>query len=585
MNRTIWRVVAIGALLAGAGCSRPATEPQSPPSQDSAADPSDAQRVSATGPVDVILTGGKVITVDDRFTIAQAIAVKGDRVVAVGSNDDISSLAGPATRRIDLAGRAVVPGMIDNHAHYMEEGVLWTDELRLDNVTTRAQAIEMMKAKAASLPPDRWVYTLGGWSPDQFTDDKKSFSRAELDQVDSTHPLLLQFTRGETYMNSKAIEVLGLEARMEPWNKRDASGKAIGVIDALAPGGFAAGNELTAKIPRPTLQDVERNGMAMIKELNAVGLTASSGTCPDEFVPVFKGWAKEGRLNKRFFCIVAANTGGDAAAVSKALPEIGKMKLFTGDNWVDHIAYGEGLYGPAGDSMVAPKGTQPPEAFEQWGRIAREVARARMPLHSHTTLEHTFNGFLDQIDKINQEFPVRNLRWALIHDEQATAEHLERMKNLGLYASIQPRATIMGGIYHRQHGDRANTMPNFRLIQDSGIIWGLGTDAFEVNQYNPFVTLAYAVTGKMVGGTVTNRATVSREDALIAHTRNNALIIMQENNLGSIAPGKYADLLVLDRDYLTIPADEIKDVKPVITMVGGRVVYDAAAPATTTAAR
>ena len=585
MNRTIWRVFALAALLAGAGCSRPATEPQPAPSQDSATDPSDTQRVSATGPVDVILTGGKVITVDQKFTIAQAIAVKGDRVVAVGSNDDISSLAGPATRRIDLAGRAVVPGMIDNHAHYMEEGVLWTDELRLDNVTTRAQAIEMMKAKAASLPPDRWVYTLGGWSPDQFTDDKKSFSRAELDQIDSTHPLLLQFTRAETYMNSKAIEILGLEARMEAWNKRDASGKSIGVIDALAPGGFAAGNEMTAKIPRPTVQDVERNGMAMIRELNAVGLTASSGTCPDEFVPIFKGWAKEGRLNKRFFCIVAANTGADAAAVNKALPEIGKMGLFTGDNWVDHIAYGEGLYGPAGDSMVAPKGTQPAEAFEQWGRIAREVARARMPLHAHTTLEHTFNGFLDQIDKINQEFPVRNLRWALIHDEQATAEHLERMKNLGLYAAIQPRATIMGGIYHRQHGDRAYTMPNFRLIQDSGIIWGLGTDAFEVNQYNPFVTLAYAVTGKMVGGTVTNRATVSREDALIAHTRNNALIIMQENNLGSIAPGKYADLLVLDKDYLTVPADEIKNIRPAMTMVGGRVVYDAAAPVTTTAAR
>ena len=585
MRTKIWRALAIGALLAGVGCSRPDSQSVPAASQGSAADPSDAQATSATGPVDVILTGGKVITVDEKFTIAQAIAVKGDRIVAVGSNDDIASLAGPATRRIDLAGRAVVPGMIDNHAHYMEEGVLWTDELRLDNVTTRAQAIEMMKAKAASLPPDRWVYTLGGWSPDQFTDDKKSFSRAELDQVDSTHPVLLQFTRGETYVNSKAIEVLGLEARTEPWIKRDASGKSTGVIDALIPGGFAGGNEVTAKIPRPTLQDVERNSMAMIKELNAVGLTASSGTCPDEFVPIFRGWAREGRLNKRFFCIVAANTGASADAVTKALPQVGAFKLFTGDNWVDHIAYGEGLYGPAGDSMVAPKGTQPAEAFEQWGRIAREVAKARMPLHAHTTLEHTFNGFLDQIEQINKEFPVRNLRWTLIHDEQATAEHLERMKTLGIYASIQPRATIMGGIYHRQHGDRAYTMPNFRLIQDSGIVWGLGTDAFEVNQYNPFVTLAYAVTGKMVGGTVTNRSTVSREDALIAHTRRNSLIIMQENNLGSIAPGKLADLLVLDRDYLTIPADQIKDIKPVMTMVGGRVVYDAAAPVTTTAAR
>ena len=198
MRTKIWRALAIGALLAGAACSRPDSQSAPAASQGSAADPSDAQATSATGPVDVILTGGKVITVDEKFTIAQALAVKGDRIVAVGSNDDISSLAGPATRRIDLAGRAVVPGMIDNHAHYMEEGVLWTDELRLDNVTTRAQAIEMMKAKAASLSPDRWVYTLGGWSPDQFTDDKKSFSRAELDQIDSTHPVLLQFTHEQS---------------------------------------------------------------------------------------------------------------------------------------------------------------------------------------------------------------------------------------------------------------------------------------------------------------------------------------------------------------------------------------------------
>src|SRR5688572_17965980 len=229
--------------------------------------------------------------------------------------------------------------------------------------------------------------------------------------------------------------------------------------------------------------------------------------------------------------------------------------------------------------MVAPKGTQPQEAFEQWGRIAREVARAGLPLHSHTTLEHTFNGFLDQIEKINREFPVRNLRWVLIHDEQVNATHLERMKNLGITAGIQPRATIMGGIYHRAHGDRAYSMPDFRLIQNSGIVWGLGTDAFEVNQYRPFVTLSFAVTGKMVGGTVVNRTPVSREDALIAHTRGSAYQIRQENNLGSIQAGKLADMVVMDRDYLTIPVDQIKDIKSAMTIVGGRIVYDAAAAA------
>ena len=144
--------------------------------------------------------------------------------------------------------------------------------------------------------------------------------------------------------------------------------------------------------------------------------------------------------------------------------------------------------------------------------------------------------------------------------------------------------TIMGGIYHRVHGDRAlRRCPTCRLIQDSGIIWGLGTDAFEVNQYRPFTTLGFAVTGKMVGGTVVNRQPMSREDALIAHTRRNAFVILQENNLGSIAAGQAARIcVVLDRDYLTVPADEIKDIQPVMTMVGGRVVYEAAPSAAST---
>ena len=117
-------------------------------------------------------------------------------------------------------------------------------------------------------------------------------------------------------------------------------------------------------------------------------------------------------------------------------------------------------------------------------------------------------------------------------------------------------------------------MPPLALIEESGIVWGLGSDTFEVNQYRPFTTLWWAVTGKMVGGTEVLRQTISREDALIAHTRDNAYLVFQENNLGSIQPGKLADLLVLDRDYLTVPADEIKDIQPLMTIVGGRIVYD-----------
>ncbi len=527
---------------------------------------------------DVILSNGKIITVDERFTIAQAVAVRGERIVAVGTNQEMARLAGPNTRRIDLRGRAVVPGMIDNHAHFMEEGVLWTDELRLDGIETRKQAVEMMRAKAASIPPTRWVYTLGGWSPDQFTDDKRPFTRQELDKVVSTHPVLLQFTRAETYLNSKAIEAIGLEKMTDPWIRRDGNGRSTGVIGAEGAG------RASGVIPKPDERNFEANSMAMIRELNAVGLTASGGPCPDEVLPTYRQWAQQGKLNKRFYCLVAVPMGNTAQRVTEQLPKIAELKLFQGDLWIDAFAYGEGLYGPASDNMVAPKATQRPEDFEQWGRIAREIARAGLPIHSHTTLEGTADGFLNQIERINKEFPIKNLRWVFIHADQLNAGHVERMKKLGMYVAVQPRPTIMGGIFHRAHGDRAYSTPNMRMLQDSGITWGLGTDAYEVNQYRPFTTLWFAVTGKMVGGTVVNRQTVSREDALIAHTRKNAYLIFQENNMGSIQPGKLADLVALDRDYLTVPADQIKDITSVLTMVGGKVVYEAATTQTASAA-
>ena len=144
-----------------------------------------------------------------------------------------------------------------------------------------------------------------------------------------------------------------------------------------------------------------------------------------------------------------------------------------------------------------------------------------------------------------------------------------------MYAAVHPWAVINGGIMHEGFRRRApTTCRRSATIQNSGIVWGFGTDGTAANQYLPFTTLYFAVTGKMPGGMKVIRQTISREDALIAHTRKNAFLVFQEDTLGSIQPGKLADLVVLDRDYLTIPADQIKDIKPVMTMVGGRIVYD-----------
>ena len=171
------------------------------------------------------------------------------------------------------------------------------------------------------------------------------------------------------------------------------------MIDASDVAGFAGANQVAGVVPRPTLKEVETNSMAMIRELNAVGLTASGGTCPDEFVPIFRQWAREGRLNKRFFCLCPSRSARAPSGHEKRCPRSPTIKLFQGDNWVDHFAYGEGLYGPASDSMVAAKATATAEAFVQWGRIIREIAKAGLPLHSHTTLEGTFEGFLTRSNR------------------------------------------------------------------------------------------------------------------------------------------------------------------------------------------
>jgi predicted amidohydrolase YtcJ len=288
---------------------------------------------------------------------------------------------------------------------------------------------------------------------------------------------------------------------------------------------------------------------------------------------IFQKWKAQGHLNIRAFCIDGA-AAGTPQQVERSVQQIAQMKLFQGDSYIDNIFFGESVYTPLHDPMFALTSSPKPEQLEQWRRLATAIAQAGLPLHVHAELSSTIDAFLDQIEAINKEHPIKNLRWALAHVNQINASQLERMKKLGMSAVVNPWAVINGGIMHEGFGDGAYDMPPLRTIQNSAIEWGLGTDGTAANQTLPFTTLYFAVTGKMAGGAKVLRQTISREDALIAHTRKNAYLVFQEANLGSIQPGKLADLVVLDRDYLTIPADQIKDIKPVMTMVSGRVVYE-----------
>jgi predicted amidohydrolase YtcJ len=489
-------------------------------------------------PADLILSNGRIITVDERFSIAQAVAVRGDRIVAVGTDTSVARLAAPSTRRIDLRGKAVIPGLIDNHMHLLRAGTTWQREVRWDGVGSRKQAFDLLAARVTSTPAGEWIYILGGWTADQFADDPRPPTREELDAIAPQHPVFLQASYYRGYANTRAMRTLGIT---------DPSG----VVDEANLRGVAA------RLPVATGDALEFGTRLMFRDLNRAGLTAfGSAGCEADVLPIYRRWTERRQLNVRVFCITS------------------ELRQRTGDPFLDHVAYGEVVFAPLHDPMFVRTSSPKPDELLQWRRIATEVAKVRMSLHVHANLTNTIGAFLDQIEIINRDNPIAGLRWTLAHVNQIDATHLARMKKLGVSAAVHPWAVINGGINRTVFGDAAIDMPPLKTIQDSGVMWGLGSDGSRANQILPFQTLSWAVTGRMVGGARTLRQTISREQALIAHTRSNAWFVFQEKDLGSIEAGKRADLVVLDRDYLAVPEGQIKDITSVMTIVNGRIVYE-----------
>jgi predicted amidohydrolase YtcJ len=519
---------------------------------------------------DLLLINGKVVTVDERFTIAEAIAVAGEEIVAVGDNDDITAFSGPGTRTIDLEGLTVIPGLIDNHMHLLRAGATWLREVRLDGIGSRRRALEMLHEKAEATPSGEWIATLGGWTADQFGDDDRPLTREELDAAAPDHPVLLQASYYRAYLNSRALEAFGLEDASAPaWAVRGADRRLTGEVEE------AGIRTVAARLPAPSTAEIEAGTAAMIADLNAAGITAvGSAGCPEDLLELYRAWADQGRLGLRVFCITGLGAS-TPAQVDRIVPRIADIRVFQGDRWIDHIAYGEGVYGPLHDPMFAR--TEPRrEDLDQWHRIVAAIARAGLPLHVHANFRATIHAFLDEIERVHRDVPVRNLRWVFAHANELDAAHIARMKALGMYAAVHPWAVINSGINRDVFGEDALRMPPLREIEDSGITWGFGSDGSRANQVLPFTTLAWAVSGHMVGGERALSETINREEALIAHTRMNAYLIFQEDRLGSIEPGKLADLVVLDRDYLSVPAEDIQNIRPVMTIVGGRIVHDVA---------
>jgi len=531
--------------------------------------------VFAAEPADTILVNGRIVTVDDRFTIAQGVAIRGGRIVAVGNNADVLELQGRGTKVIDLKKQTVIPGLIDNHAHFIRAPE--HEEMRLDGVASRKRALEMLAERARTARPGEWIVTLGGWSEEQFTDDPRGFPLDELDRIAPANPVVLQAVYNHSYLNTAALKGAGIDAATpDPRGGRiekDAGGNPTGIVRSAGGVAFVA-----AKIPLPDKEQWLANVRKFVSGLNAMGITAwydagGRGMTASHY-EAYKTLADRGELNARAFWTTIRQPA-TPAEVDKVIAEIHQHTPFQGSDYFENIGWGESLYQPATSNLLRNDFVVKPEDMREVRRIANAVAESGMFLNAHAEMENAIDAYLAEFEAISKVEPIKGLRWALSHLDQVTDAQLARMKRLGMVAGLHSRPLIQGALMHKVHGERAWDMPPFRRVQASGIVWGLGSDATAVTTSNPFYTLWFAVTGRMIGGRQVNRQTVSREQALIAHTRSNARFIFQESNLGSIQPGKYADLLVLDRDYFTVPAVQIKDIKPIMTLVGGKIVYRA----------
>jgi len=497
--------------------------------------------------VDTIITNGKILTVDAEFRIVQALAINEGRIVARGTIEEVSRYAGAKTQVINVGGRTVIPGLIDNHFHLTRAADTWHRQARFEGVDSRRKALEILATKAAGMPPGDWIMVHGGWTPRQFADGPGGFTLEELDRAAPRNPLFVQEGYSVVYANSLALKAVGLNPA--DGARRNAAGLAS----------FQPPAKLLDAIPETSPAQREQNLTDFLHALNAAGLTGVYSLGQSAFLAAR---AAKGPLPVRLWETLAFNaTDPVSATKAAALIERSRPNQFDGNFGM--FGLGEVLYGPFFDLARRPE-PWPAEIMNEYGKLATAAARGGWHVHQHVINDTAVTDLLDTLQEVSKTQRFDRLRWTLGHVYDISPKNIARAKALGMTLGVHGAAMQAGA-----------HMP-LRQIADSGIVFGLGTDATIVSHYSPFVTLGWVVSGLDVGGNRVLDETLTREEALIAHTRSNAYLFFQEDTLGSLEIGKQADLVVLDRDYMTVRVAQIKQTRPTLTMVGGRVVYRAA---------
>jgi predicted amidohydrolase YtcJ len=532
---------------------------------------------------DLVLINGKVLTLDARSTVTEAVAVRDGKILATGSSASIKSLAGAATRVLDVSGKTVVPGLIDTHAHFKAAG-LGDYVVIMGRAKTVAEALEAIKAFVAKRKPGEWIVG-GAWHPPSQLAEKRYLTRQEIDSVAPNNPVYLRTVGHFSMANTAALQKVGVDkTTADPSGgsfERDSAGELTGVLVETAI------DRVEKAVPPWTEDDEIRQFTIAEGVLNSFGITSAvEGATEARDIRTLQKLAASGKATLRTGVMFRPEPPADLSAWEAIMSGNGISSGF-GDDWLKFA--GIKIFYDGGMTLkTALMRDVYPDSHDNYRGIAQQTPERLKQLISicnrygwrvgvHVVGDLGIDQVLDALESADKEKSIKDRRFVLIHASLIRPEQMERAQKLGVRIDFQnvfmwDKAATVERFLGRAVADRA--VPTRTLIAKMGLDnLGAGTD-FPVNPVNPFLNMYIMVTRKDPNGNVYGASeAITREQALRLYTSAASRYTFEEARKGTIEPGKLADLVVLSADYATVPEAEIKDIKADMTLVGGKVVF------------
>lgn len=538
-----------------------------------------------TAAAELLLVGARIHTMDPARPRASALAVAKGRVTHIGDEADVRRAVGPDTRVIDAAGRTVIPGLNDSHIHTIRGGLNYNLELRWDGVPSLADAMRMLRAQAARTPAPHWVRVVGGWNEFQFA-ERRLPTLDELNAAAPETPVFILYLYGFAMLNRAALAAVGYtkDTPDPPGGEiqRDKAGHPTGLLIARPNASILYAT--LAKGPRLDFDDQLNSSRHFNRELNRLGVTsvidAGGGfqNYPDDY-RVVEQLHRDGQLTLRIAYNLFTQRPREELADFQRWSAL--VRPGDGDPFYRMNGAGEMLVFSAADfeDFLEPRPELAASVEHDLEAVVRHLAEQRWPFRLHATYDESISRFLDVFERVDRDIPLRDLRWWFDHAETISQRNLDRTAALGGGIAIQHRMAYQGELFVARYGEAAAAhAPPVRRMLQMGLPVGGGTDATRVASYNPWVALAWLVSGRTVGGLSLYESAdrLSRDEALRLFTRGSAWFSGEDQVKGTLAVGQYADLAVLSDDYFGIPDEEIARVESVLTLLDGRVVHGAA---------